>query len=54
MGKKITLRGNISLSYYENTRRMFSREFGNNGLKDDNVKTSVMIKLNTVQRGTCN
>lgn len=48
MGKKIILRGNILFFYYENIRRMFFREFGNNGLKDDNVKILVMIKFNIV------
>jgi hypothetical protein len=44
IGKKSILSGDTPLSYSDNTRKIFSRVFRNNDLKDDNVNTSVMPK----------
>lgn len=54
MGKKTTLRVDISFSLPENSRMMLSRECANNDLEDDSIKTSMMTKLNTMQCGTEN
>lgn len=54
MGKKTTLRVDISFSFPENSRMMFSRECANNDLEDDSIKASVMTKLSTIQHGTDN